>query len=64
MEDLITEETHSTWKTKLRAMGKGKKKASAAVGGAHIVSSAQEGERQGRKGREAGREETNTKKER
>ena len=43
MEDLITEETRSTWKTKLRAMGPGILMASAAVGGSHIVSSAQAG---------------------
>ena len=43
MEDLITEETHSTWKTKLRAMGPGILMASAAVGGSHIVSSTQAG---------------------
>lgn len=43
MENLITEETHSTWKTKLKAMGPGILMASAAVGGSHIVSSAQAG---------------------
>ena len=46
MSTEITEtnlETNSTWKTKLKAMGPGILMASAAVGGSHIVSSAQAG---------------------
>lgn len=43
MSTTMTEQKNSSWKSKLRAMGPGILMASAAVGGSHIVSSAQAG---------------------